>query len=224
MIEAHGIYKSFGSLQVLKGIDLSIGEGEIVSIVGKSGAGKSTLLQILGTLDRPNAGQVTICGTDVLALKDKALSAFRCKHIGFIFQFHRLLPEFTALENVMIPALIAGESRSAAKKRASELLDFLGLTDRLGHKPAEMSGGEQQRVAVARSLVNSPDVIFADEPSGSLDSANKQELHKLFFELRDRLGQTFVIVTHDESLAAMSDRIVHIADGRILTSVEDSVS
>lgn len=223
MIEAHGIYKSFGSLQVLKGIDLSIGEGEIVSIVGKSGAGKSTLLQILGTLDRPNAGQVTICGTDVLALKDKALSAFRCKHIGFIFQFHRLLPEFTALENVMIPALIAGESRSAAKKRASELLDFLGLTDRVGHKPAEMSGGEQQRVAVARSLVNSPDVIFADEPSGSLDSANKQELHKLFFELRDRLGQTFVIVTHDESLAAMSDRIVHIADGRILTSVEDSV-
>lgn len=224
MIEAHGIFKSFGSLQVLKGIDLSIGEGEIVSIVGKSGAGKSTLLQILGTLDRPNAGQVTICGTDVLALKDKALSAFRCKHIGFIFQFHRLLPEFTALENVMIPALIAGESRSAARKRASELLDFLGLNDRLGHKPAEMSGGEQQRVAVARSLVNSPDVIFADEPSGSLDSANKQELHKLFFELRDRLGQTFVIVTHDESLAAMSDRIVHIADGRILTSVEDSAS
>lgn len=224
MIEAHGIFKSFGSLQVLKGIDLSIGEGEIVSIVGKSGAGKSTLLQILGTLDRPNAGQVTICGTDVLALKDKALSAFRCKHIGFIFQFHRLLPEFTALENVMIPALIAGESRSATRKRASELLDFLGLNDRLGHKPAEMSGGEQQRVAVARSLVNSPDVIFADEPSGSLDSANKQELHKLFFELRDRLGQTFVIVTHDESLAAMSDRIVHIADGRILTSVEDSAS
>ncbi len=224
MIEAHGIFKSFGSLQVLKGIDLSIGEGEIVSIVGKSGAGKSTLLQILGTLDRPNAGQVTICGTDVLALKDKALSAFRCKHIGFIFQFHRLLPEFTALENVMIPALIAGESRSAARKRASELLDFLGLNDRLGHKPAEMSGGEQQRVAVARSLVNSPDVIFADEPSGSLDSANKQELHKLFFELRDRLGQTFVIVTHDESLAAMSDRIVHIADGRIQTSVEDSAS
>lgn len=223
MIEAHGIYKSFGSLQVLKGIDLSIGEGEIVSIVGKSGAGKSTLLQILGTLDRPNAGQVTICGTDVLALKDKALSAFRCKHIGFIFQFHRLLPEFTALENVMIPALIAGESRSAAKKRASELLDFLGLTDRLGHKPAEMSGGEQQRVAVARSLVNSPDVIFADEPSGSLDSTNKQELHKLFFELRDRLGQTFVIVTHDESLAAMSDRIVHIADGRILTTIDDPV-
>lgn len=204
---------------MLKGVDLSIAGGEIVSIVGKSGAGKSTLLQILGTLERPNAGQVSICGTDILSLKDKALSAFRCRHIGFIFQFHRLLPEFSALENVMIPALIAGESRNAAKKRASELLDFLGLSDRLAHKPAEMSGGEQQRVAVARSLVNSPDVIFADEPSGSLDSANKQELHKLFFELRDRLGQTFVIVTHDESLAAMSDRIVHIADGKILTSV-----
>lgn len=216
MIEAHHITRSFGSLQVLKGIDLSVGAGEVVSIVGKSGAGKSTLLQILGTLDRPDQGSVCIAGTDVLSLKDKQLSAFRNQHVGFVFQFHQLLPEFSALENVMMPALIAQQSRQEAKMRALELISFLGLEDRVHHKPNELSGGEKQRIAVARALVNRPDVIFADEPSGSLDLANKQELHQLFFALRKEFGQTFVIVTHDETLAALSDRIIHMADGLII--------
>jgi len=228
MIQAKNIYKSFGTLQVLKGIDLSIQQGEVVSIVGKSGAGKTTLLQILGTLEAPTApsgspkgeGQeamLTIAGTDVLKLKDKELSAFRNRHIGFVFQFHQLLPEFTALENVMMPALISRQSQSEAQKRAQELLEFLGLSNRLKHRPNELSGGEKQRVAVARALMNHPDVIFADEPSGSLDSQNKQELHQLFFDLRKEFQQTFVIVTHDESLAQMSDRIIRMQDGRILS-------
>lgn len=215
MIEAHNITKSFGSIEVLKGIDLTISKGEVVSIVGRSGAGKTTLLQILGTLDRPDSGHICLSNTDVLKLKDRELSAFRNRHIGFVFQFHQLLPEFSALENIMIPALIAHMPPTDARKRATTLLDFLGLSHRANHKPGEMSGGEKQRVAVARALVNQPDVIFADEPSGSLDLANKQELHKLFFQLRDELQQTFVIVTHDESLAGISDRIIHIADGRI---------
>jgi lipoprotein-releasing system ATP-binding protein len=215
MIDVQNITKSFGQLQVLKGIDLTVARGEIVSIVGRSGAGKTTLLQLMGTLDRPDSGRILIAGTDVATLRDCQLSAFRNRHIGFVFQFHQLLPEFSALENVMIPALIAGTSRSAARTRALELLTDLGLAERADHKPDQMSGGEKQRVAVARALVNNPDVIFADEPSGSLDSVHKQELHRLFFDLRDRLGQTFVIVTHDESLAAMSDRVIHIADGRI---------
>lgn len=216
MIEAKGITKSFGSLQVLKGIDLSIDRGEIVSIVGPSGAGKTTLLQILGTLERPNDGLIFIDDTDVQLLDERQLSAFRNRHIGFVFQFHQLLPEFTAVENVMIPMLIAGTSVKAARAHATELLESLNLGARIGHKPAELSGGEQQRVAVARALANAPDVIFADEPSGSLDTAHKQELHSLFFELRDRMQQTFVIVTHDEGLAAMSDRTIRIEDGRIL--------
>ncbi len=216
MIEAHNITKSFGSLQVLRGIDLTIDRGEIVSIVGRSGAGKTTLLHLLGTLDRPDGGSIVIAGTDVATLRDRHLSAFRNRHIGFVFQFHQLLPEFSALENIMIPALIGGASRTEARRRGEELLDELGLAARANHKPDQLSGGEKQRVAVARALVNRPDVIFADEPSGSLDSANKQDLHRLFFELRDRWQQTFVIVTHDESLAAMSDRVIHIADGRIV--------
>lgn len=230
MIQANNIYKSFGSLQVLKGIDLTIEQGEVVSIVGKSGAGKTTLLQILGTLERPTApaapsgspkgeGQepmLKIANTDVLKLRDKELSAFRNRHIGFVFQFHQLLPEFSALENVMMPALIAKQSQSEAQKRAKELLDFLGLSGRLKHRPNELSGGEKQRVAVARALMNHPDVIFADEPSGSLDSQNKQELHQLFFDLRKEMQQTFVIVTHDESLAQMSDRIIRMQDGLII--------
>ena len=215
MIEAHDICKSFGPLRVLSSADLTVGRGEIVSIVGRSGAGKSTLLQILGTLSRPDSGTLRIGGIDPLALSDRELSAFRCRHIGFIFQAHRLLPEFSALENVMIPALIARENRIDARRRASELLNILGLSAREQHKPAEMSGGEQGRVAVARALINRPDVVFADEPSGNLDTMGKQELHRLFFDLRDELEQTFVIVTHDESLAAMSDRSLRMEDGRL---------
>ena len=215
MIKLEGITKSFGSLQVLKGIDLEINKGEIVSIVGPSGAGKTTLLQIMGTLDEPDAGTVQIDGTVVSRMKEKELSAFRNKNIGFVFQFHQLLPEFTALENVMIPALIAGVSSKEANDRATKILDFMGLVDRASHKPNELSGGEKQRVAVARALINDPAVILADEPSGSLDTQNKEDLHQLFFDLRDRLGQTFVIVTHDEGLAKITDRTVHMVDGMI---------
>ena len=215
MIKLEGITKSFGSLQVLKGIDLEINKGEIVSIVGPSGAGKTTLLQIMGTLDEPDAGTVQIDGTVVSRMKEKELSAFRNKNIGFVFQFHQLLPEFTALENVMIPALIAGVSSKEANDRATKILDFMGLVDRASHKPNELSGGEKQRVAVARALINNPAVILADEPSGSLDTHNKEDLHHLFFDLRDRLGQTFVIVTHDEGLAKITDRTVHMVDGMI---------
>ena len=215
MIKLEGITKSFGSLQVLKGIDLEINKGEIVSIVGPSGAGKTTLLQIMGTLDEPDAGTVQIDGTVVSRMKEKELSAFRNKNIGYVFQFHQLLPEFTALENVMIPALIAGVSSKEANDRATKILDFMGLVDRASHKPNELSGGEKQRVAVARALINDPAVILADEPSGSLDTHNKEDLHQLFFDLRDRLGQTFVIVTHDEGLAKITDRTVHMVDGMI---------
>lgn len=215
MIDVKGITKSFGKLQVLKGIDLHIDKGELVSIVGPSGAGKTTLLQIIGTLDKPDSGSVVIDGEDVLKLSTNKLANFRNQHIGFVFQFHQLLPEFNALENVMIPAFIAGKGRAEAKQRAEELLDFMGLADRAGHKPNELSGGEKQRVAVARALVNHPAVILADEPSGSLDSKNKAELHQLFFDLRDKFGQTFVIVTHDEHLASMTDRTIHMVDGKL---------
>ena len=215
MIQLEGITKSFGALNVLKGIDLGIHRGEVVSVVGPSGAGKTTLLQIMGTLDKADAGRVIINGTDVGRLREKELSRFRNKEIGFVFQFHQLLPEFTALENVTIPAMIGGTSHAAATKKAMELLDFMGLADRAAHKPAELSGGEKQRVAVARALINHPSVVLADEPSGSLDSQNKEELHKLFFELRDKMGQTFVIVTHDELLAQQTDRTIHMVDGRI---------
>lgn len=216
MIEIQGITKSFGELQVLKGINLIIYKGEVVSVVGPSGAGKTTLLQIMGTLDKADSGSVVINGIEVGNLKEKELSAFRNKQIGFVFQFHQLLPEFTALENVMIPALIGGMSPDKAMKKAKETLAFLGLAERASHKPAELSGGEKQRVAVARALINDPAVIFADEPSGSLDSKNKEELHQLFFDLRDKLGQTFVIVTHDEDLAQLTDRTIHMVDGRIV--------
>ena len=216
MIQLQGITKSFGSLQVLRGIDLNIDKGEIVSMVGPSGAGKTTLLQIMGTLDAPDSGMITIDGTLVSRMKEKELSAFRNKHIGFVFQFHQLLPEFTALENVMIPAFIAGVGQKEATASALELLEFMGLTDRAGHKPNELSGGEKQRVAVARALINHPAVILADEPSGSLDTHNKEELHQLFFDLRNRFGQTFVIVTHDEGLARITDRTVHMVDGEIV--------
>ena len=215
MITLRNITKSFGTLQVLKGIDLQIEKGEVVSIVGPSGAGKTTLLQIMGTLDTPDTGSVLIGDTDVTQLSQKEMARFRNQHLGFVFQFHQLLPEFTALENVMIPALIANRSQKETKERAKELLDFLDLSDRAEHKPNELSGGEKQRVAVARALMNKPSVILADEPSGSLDSKNKAELHQLFFDLRDQLGQTFVIVTHDEALAVLTDRTIHLKDGMI---------
>ncbi|MBF1429128.1 ABC transporter ATP-binding protein, partial [Hoylesella nanceiensis] len=208
MIEIKNIHKSFGQLEVLKGIDLSIKKGEIVSIVGPSGAGKTTLLQIIGTLDKPNEGEVMINDTNISKLSNNKLSDFRNQHIGFVFQFHQLLPEFTALENIMIPAFIGGISKSVAKQKAEELLEFMQLKDRAHHKPNELSGGEKQRVAVARALINNPEVILADEPSGSLDSKNKRELHQLFFDLRDKYGQTFVIVTHDEELASITDRTI----------------
>ena len=213
MINCKNITKSFGSLEVLKGIDLNISQGEIISIVGPSGAGKTTLLQIMGTLDKADSGEILYGTVNVNQLKDKELAAFRNKNIGFVFQFHQLLPEFTALENVMIPALIGNKKTSEAEKQAGEILDFLGLSDRREHKPAELSGGEKQRVAVARALVNRPLVIFADEPSGSLDTQNKEELHRLFFDLRKQFNQTFVIVTHDEALAKLTDRIIHLKDG-----------
>ena len=220
MIDIKNITKSFGKLQVLKGIDLHIDKGEVVSIVGPSGAGKTTLLQIIGTLDKPDTGSIVIDNIDVSRLSQKKLADFRNLHIGFVFQFHQLLPEFTALENIMIPACIAGKSRKEAKARAEELLQFMGLADRASHKPNELSGGEKQRVAVARALVNNPSVILADEPSGSLDSKNKAELHQLFFDLRDQFGQTFVIVTHDESLAALTDRTIHMKDGLLTTETQ----
>lgn len=216
MIEIKGVTKNFGSLQVLKGIDLRIEKGEIVSIVGPSGAGKTTLLQILGTLDKPDSGSVVVDGIETSTLSTNKLSEFRNTHLGFVFQFHQLLPEFTAIENIMIPAYIAGMKPKEARSRAEELLAFMGLSDRATHKPNELSGGEKQRVAVARALMNNPAVILADEPSGSLDSKNKEELHKLFFELRDKFGQTFVIVTHDETLATLTDRTIHLKDGRIV--------
>lgn len=215
MVEAKSIYKSFDKLEVLKGVDVSIKKGEIVSIVGPSGAGKTTLLHIIGTLDAPDSGNVIIEGTDVSRLKGKELASFRNRHIGFVFQFHQLLPEFTAEENVMIPALIGKTDSKQASVRAKELLDFLGLGGRLNHKPAQLSGGEKQRVAVARALINNPDIILADEPSGSLDSHQKEELHKLFLRLREELGQTFIIVTHDQMLSKMSDRVIHLCDGQI---------
>lgn len=217
MIQVNDVYKSFGQLLVLKGISLNIGKGEIVSIVGPSGAGKTTLLQIMGTLDRPDSGSIMLDGTDVANMSDNRLADFRNRHIGFVFQFHQLLPEFTAAENIMIPALIAGKSQGAARKRATELLAFMGIADRSEHKPNELSGGEKQRVAVARALVNKPDVILADEPSGSLDSKNKEDLHRLFFDLRDKFGQTFVIVTHDENLARLTDRTLSMRDGVLQT-------
>lgn len=220
MIEIKGIRKSFGSLQVLKGIDLKIDKGEVVSIVGPSGAGKTTLLQIIGTLDRADSGTVVVDGVDTNGMNARRLAEFRNRHIGFVFQFHQLLPEFTAVENIMIPAYIAGMSTKDARRRAEELLDFMGLTDRANHKPNELSGGEKQRVAVARALVNNPAVILADEPSGSLDSKNKAELHQLFFDLRDRFGQTFVIVTHDEQLASITDRTIKMRDGLLEAETE----
>lgn len=218
MIDIQGIEKSFGTLKVLKGIDLHIDKGEVVSIVGPSGAGKTTLLQIMGTLDQPDKGDIIINNTHTLQLSSKKLSQFRNQEIGFVFQFHQLLPEFTAIENIMIPAFIAGTSTAKAKDRATMLLKFLGLEDRATHKPGELSGGENQRIAVARALMNEPSVIFADEPSGSLDSKNKEELHKLFFDLRNEYGQTFVVVTHDEHLASITDRTIHMADGIIETT------
>lgn len=220
MIVLKNITKSFGSLQVLKGISLQIGKGEVVSIVGPSGAGKTTLLQIMGTLDDADGGEIVVDGINVNKLSQKEMARFRNQHIGFVFQFHQLLPEFTALENVMIPAMIAKKSQKEAKAKAMELLEYMGLTDRANHKPNELSGGEKQRVAVARALINNPSVILADEPSGSLDSKNKAELHQLFFDLRDRFGQTFVIVTHDEELAKTTDRTIHMKDGLILDQTE----
>lgn len=213
MITVSGITKSFGSLQVLKGIDLTIDKGEVVSIVGPSGAGKTTLLQIMGTLDKPDRGEVYIDGQSVFALKEKELASFRNKHIGFVFQFHQLLPEFTALENVMMPALIAREERKSAEREAGRLLELLNLSDRFDHKPNQLSGGEKQRVAFARALINHPDIILADEPSGSLDSHHKQELHEIIFRLRDLLNQTFVVVTHDDALAQLTDRVIRMCDG-----------
>ncbi|MDO4336393.1 MAG: ABC transporter ATP-binding protein [Bacteroidales bacterium] len=218
MLEVRNIYKSFGSLDVLKDISLTIGKGEIVAIVGPSGAGKTTLLQIMGTLELPDRGSVCFNGTELIGMKDKKLSAFRNRNMGFVFQFHQLLPEFTAQENVALPALIAGMSRSKAMAKAKELLGQLGLAERLHHKPAAMSGGERQRTAIARALVNDPEIIFADEPTGSLDSANREEIQSIFADLRDRLGQTVVMVTHDASLAGIADRVIEMADGRILNT------
>ena len=215
MVEAHALTKNFGELQVLRGIDLQIGRAEVVSIMGASGAGKTTLLQILGTLDRPTSGSVTIDGVDPFSLSQRQLSAFRNTKIGFVFQFHQLLPEFTALENVMLPALIGGQTAPEAEARAAELLDFLNLSHRADHKPNELSGGEKQRAAIARALVNNPSVVFADEPSGNLDSHNADELQSLFFSLREKYGQTFVIVTHDARLAQTCDRMIVIKDGLV---------
>lgn len=222
MITLRNIHKSFGTLEVLKGIDLDIQAHEVVSIVGPSGAGKTTLLQIMGTLYKPDAGTVEIAGENVLRLSGNKLARFRCEHIGFVFQFHQLLPEFSALENVMIPGMIARRNQAENKRRAMELLDFLGLADRAGHKPAQLSGGEKQRTAVARALMNQPDIILADEPSGSLDSHNKEELHKLFFKLRDEMGQTFAIVTHDETLASLTDRTIHLIDELVAQPEENA--
>ncbi len=219
MIKAKNIHKSFDTLEVLKGVDIEIKKGEIVSIVGPSGAGKTTLLQILGTLDRPDKGEIEVDGINFSQLSEKELAAFRNKHIGFIFQFHQLLPEFTALENVMIPALIAGVDAKAANKKSKELIEYLGLNNRLGHKPSELSGGEKQRIAVARALINQPSLILADEPSGSLDSKNRDELHRLLFDLRDKFGLTLVIVTHDKELALLSDRVIEMKDGKIIQQV-----
>jgi lipoprotein-releasing system ATP-binding protein len=215
MIQIENLTKSFGDLQVLKGVNLTIEKGEVISIIGSSGAGKTTLLQLIGTLDKPTGGTIRFNGEDLGRLNSKRLAAFRNSYIGFVFQFHQLLPEFTALENIVIPALIAGRKRSEAEAEAMQLLQVMGLEERAHHKPAEMSGGENQRVAVARALINHPDVVLADEPSGSLDSKNKEELHKLFSDLRDRYGQTFVIVTHDETLASYTDRTLHMVDGVI---------
>ena len=219
MIQVTDVSKSFGSLQVLKNIDITINEGEIVSIVGPSGAGKTTLLQIIGTLDKPDSGLISFNGENPLKMKEKHLADFRNKNIGFVFQFHQLLPEFTALENVIIPALIAKTKESKARQKGKEILDMMGLTDRINHKPNELSGGEKQRVAVARALINNPSVILADEPSGSLDSENKTELHNLFFDLQKSMNQTFVIVTHDEQLASITDRTIFMQDGRVINQV-----
>ena len=216
MLTAQGIFKKYGSVEVLKGVDIAVQRGEVVSIVGSSGAGKSTLLHILGTLDKADSGTVHLAGTEVSALKGDALARFRNRHIGFVFQFHHLLPEFSALENVSIPGWIAGRSRSDVRSRAEELLQLLGLSHRMNNKPGALSGGEQQRVAVARALINNPDIVFADEPTGNLDSANAQDLHNLFLKLRTQLQQTFVIVTHNEELAALGDRVVYMRDGRTL--------
>jgi lipoprotein-releasing system ATP-binding protein len=215
MIRIENLTKQFGELKVLKGVNLEVERGEVISIVGPSGAGKTTLLQLIGTLYKPTGGKIFFDGEELSRMSNRRLATFRNKHIGFVFQFHQLLPEFTALENITIPALISGRNRKEAEKEAMELLRIMGLGERAGHKPTELSGGENQRVAVARALINRPDVILADEPSGSLDSKNKEELHKLFFDLRDRFGQTFIIVTHDEALASYTDRTIHMVDGRI---------
>ena len=220
MIRIENLTKRFGELQVLKGVSLEVERGEVISIVGPSGAGKTTLLQLIGTLDKPTDGKIFFNDEELPRMNNKRLATFRNRHIGFVFQFHQLLPEFTALENIIIPALIAGRDRKEAEKEAMELLKIMKLEERAGHKPAEMSGGENQRIAVARALINHPDVILADEPSGSLDSKNKEELHKLFFDLRDKFGQTFIIVTHDETLAALTDRTIRMVDGTIAGQVQ----